>query len=146
MTDEPEVPDTWPEWTDKLGQTFRPGDFVAYASVNGRSPQMVFARVLEIRRRDSSGDEITERVQYKTGRKVPRQHDGRMIDEWETRQVPFCKVKVLPIKDARGFSRSKDARPVTLSIPANIIKIGPRPEWTDEHMAADLAELRDSLR
>jgi hypothetical protein len=48
----------WPEWTDELGNTYRPGDIVAVAIVNGRSPQMVLAVVERINKVNSSGDEI----------------------------------------------------------------------------------------
>lgn len=145
MTEPDDAPDTWPEWVDKLGQTYRPGDFVAYASINGRSPQMVFARVLEIRRRDSKGALITVDVRYKTGNRIERPNGGGMMDEWRVRKDPYCKVKVQPIEDARSFYRSADAKAVTLSIPENIIRIEPRPEWTDEHITADLAALHAEL-
>lgn len=48
----------WPEWTDELGHTYRPGDIVAIAIINGRSPQMVIAKVERINRVNSSGEEI----------------------------------------------------------------------------------------
>ena len=46
----------WPEWTDVLGNTYKPGDIVAVATISGRSPQMVFARVIRINRVNSSGE------------------------------------------------------------------------------------------
>lgn len=132
----------WDEWTDVLGQTYRPGDFVAYAMISGRSPQLVFARVLQIRKVDSKGEEIREFVRWEN-------HPTETLSNGRPRQVqvwrPGCKVKVLPLKDARGFYRSKESRAVTLSIPNNIIKVEPRPEWTDEHHIADLQELREEL-
>lgn len=140
MTDE--IPDTWPEWTDVLGQVYRPSDFIAYAAINGRSPQMVMARVIEIRRRDSKGKEVTER-RWDTP-------DGTYAAGAKLVMVPSCKVKVMPMLDARGFSRGDwktgDKRAVTLSIPQNIIRIEPRPEWTDEFLAADLNQLREELQ
>ena len=48
----------WPEWTDELGNTYRPGDIVAIAIINGRSPQMLIARVDRINRVNSYGEEI----------------------------------------------------------------------------------------
>ena len=133
---DPNIPDTWPSWTDALGQTYEPGDFIAYACVNGRSPQLVFAKVLSIPRKDGQGKEIME------GYWEPDEN-GRPFGTRAER--PSCKVKVLPLLDARYFYRSENARPVTLSIPQNIIKVPPRPEWTDEHHIAGLQELREEL-
>lgn len=48
----------WPEWTDELGNTYRPGDIVAIAIINGRSPQMVIAKVDRINRVNSYGEAI----------------------------------------------------------------------------------------
>lgn len=48
----------WPEWTDELGNTYRPGDIVAIAIINGRSPQMIVAKVDRINKVNSYGEEI----------------------------------------------------------------------------------------
>lgn len=114
----------WPEWTDVLGQKYAAGDHVAYASVSGKSPQMVIARVVRINRVNSQNKEI-------------------MLNEgtWSSPQlVPSCTVTVIPVIDARGFYRSNakwdpvtrtrvpfaEAKPVTLQLPNNIIKV----DWT----------------
>ena len=143
---DPNIPDTWPSWTDALGQTYEPGDFIAYASISGRSPQLVFAKVLSIPRKDSQGEEIRAFDHYED-HPVDTYANGRPVQVRVT--SPSCKVKVLPLLDARGFyrggSRTGDVKAVTLSIPQNIIKVTPRPEWTDEHHIAGLQELREEL-
>lgn len=48
----------WPEWVDELGNTYRPGDIVAIAIINGRSPQMIIAKVDRINKVNSYGEEI----------------------------------------------------------------------------------------
>lgn len=48
----------WAEWVDELGNTYRPGDIVAISTVNGKSPQMVIAKVDRINRVNSSGEEL----------------------------------------------------------------------------------------
>lgn len=49
---------TWPKWTDVLGNEYEPGDLIAIATVNGKSPQLVLAIVERINRVNSSGEEI----------------------------------------------------------------------------------------
>lgn len=61
MKADPGTPKTWDEWTDILGNTYRPGDIVAVSTINGKSPQLVIARVERINRVNSSGEEITAR-------------------------------------------------------------------------------------
>lgn len=103
-------------WTDPLGQTYGPGDHVAIAMVSDRSPQMVFAEVLEIRTVDKDGNTITAGV-----------------FDWEAKQwkeVPSCTVLARPLMDSRGFYRGTN-RAVPYKIPANIIKI-PAPPATTE--------------
>lgn len=56
--------DLWPSWTDVLGNTYGLGDIVAIAVINGKSPQMVIARVERINRVNSSGELITERMWF----------------------------------------------------------------------------------
>jgi len=55
----------WPEWTDELGNTYRPGDIVAIAIINGRSPQMLIARVDRINRVNSYGEPIMVNKSFK---------------------------------------------------------------------------------
>lgn len=54
----------WPEWTDELGNVYRPGDIVAIAVVKGRSPEMLIARVDRINRVNSSGEAIMVNKQF----------------------------------------------------------------------------------
>lgn len=55
----------WPEWTDELGNTYRPGDIVAIAIINGRSPQLLIARVEHINRVNSYGEPIMVNKSFK---------------------------------------------------------------------------------
>lgn len=109
MTDEADK--TWPHWADALGNLIYPGDTIAIATINGRSPQLVIAEVERINRLNSRGEEITESI--------------REMGKWKS--VPSCSITAKPIMDARGFVRwgTKDTkvRSVTYQIPANIIKI-----------------------
>lgn len=131
----PDIPETWPKWTDVLGQTYHPGDFIAYACINGKSPQMVFAKVLSIRRLDSQRNEIISN-KYSYNRETKTSEHTVTLS---------CKVKVQPLLDARNFYRSSDPKAVTLSIPENIIKVMPRPEWTDIYHIEELQKMRDEL-
>lgn len=120
----------WPEWTDVLGNKYSAGDYVAYASISGKSPQLVIARVERINRLNSNREEIVT----VTGR-YPNQT-----------RVPYCSLTVTPVIDARGFYRTRTkydpllkqsvpikVKPVTLHIVENAIKI----DWTppDDHNA-----------
>lgn len=58
------------EWTDSVGQVFKPGDLVAIATVNGKSPQMVIARVEKINLTNAKGERLVQSVP--TGSKVTR--------------------------------------------------------------------------
>lgn len=116
---------TWPEWTDVLGQTYRPGDRVAIAIISGRSPQLVIGTVLQINRVDSKGEEIRKACFKRFER-----DDGKW--DYERWTEDSCTVRVRPELDARGFYRSNrgwfddkhnEARPVTYKIPENIIKV-----------------------
>lgn len=49
----------WEYWTDVLGNEYRPGDLVAIATVNGKSPQLVLAIVERINKVNSRGEELT---------------------------------------------------------------------------------------
>lgn len=61
---------TAPEWTDTLGQVFRPGDLIAVATVNDKSPQMVIARVERINLTNAKGERLVRSIP--TGRKETR--------------------------------------------------------------------------
>ncbi len=104
-----DIDKTWPYWTDCLGNIIYSGDYIAVATINGRSPQLVIAQVERINRLNSRGEEITEGV--------------RENGKWVT--VPSCSITARPFKDARDFKRWADKpRAVTYQIPANCIKIG----------------------
>lgn len=119
-------PKLWASYVDVLDQTIRPGDYVAYASISGKSPQMVIAQVIQINRLNSSGEPIYENSYNKQG--------------------AGCTIKLQPLIDARGFWRSgqkhdyttgtveqvEKARAVTIQIPANVIKISWSPTETGE--------------
>lgn len=129
-----DVPKTWPEWTDVLGQTYRPDDYVAYAMISGRSPQLVIARVVRINRVNSKGQEIT----------TERWENGSWSRNAQRETVPYCTVTLLPAIDARGFSRA--GKPVTLFIPENIIKIdADLVRALEAQTEAKLQELRKEL-
>jgi hypothetical protein len=111
---------TYDEWTDALGQTYRPGDTVAIATISGRSPQLVIAKVERINAVNSKGEQITT-VEF-----------DRTTKPWTRTTVPSCTVRCKPLVDARDFYRSgkgffggqeKEIRSVTYQIPENIIKV-----------------------
>lgn len=143
---------TWAEWTDCLGNVYRPGDIVAIAIINGKSPQMVIARVEKINRVDSSGEPITKRAfvlhdkpitktrirrvnqygapgsrdQYRALSYVDVEEEYEETGEYK--QVPSCTVKATPLVDSRDFhrwSKGEDglAKAVTYRIPENIVKM-----------------------
>lgn len=142
----------WDEWTDVLGNTYKPGDIVAVATISSKSPQLVIARVERINRLNGSGEEITTRKWFDHETPIQREREcyylkqspyysyrGQAVHECkpactmyvetgEYRTVLSCTVKAKPLVDARGFSRwSTDAdgnnKSVTYSIPENIIKV-----------------------
>lgn len=118
-----------PEWTDCLGQTYKPGDAVAYASISGKSPQLVIGEVVSIHSHDSKGNRY-------------RNFKGQDI----------CSVKVQPLLDARGFWRDYNAKAVHLKIVENIIKIPnelkpkPREEREREENTAGILSILEDLR
>lgn len=139
-----QVSKTWDEWTDCLGNTYRPGDTVAIAVINGKSPQLVIAIVERINRVDSSGVEITTRKWFEHENPVWKTRTRKQYDyptrssisieeEYQEtgkyRTVPSCSVRATPIIDARGFRRWGQGvdgvnKAVTYKIPENIIKVG----------------------
>lgn len=114
MTD---IDKTWPFWTDILGNTIYPGDFIAVSTINGRSPQLVIAQVERINRLNSRGEEITAAA--------------RENGKWKN--APSCSITARPVMDARNFMRwstwkgnsnAKDKpRAVTYQIPENVLRI-----------------------
>ena len=146
---------TWPEWTDELGNTYKPGDVIAVATINGKSPQMVIAVVERINRVNSSGDEIFTQKWFDHDEPIQRQREcyyaknpsyggyynrpvheckpacTMYIETGEYRKVPSCTVRARPIADLRGFGRygsNEDGtnKAVTYSIPQNIILVEKR--------------------
>lgn len=108
---------TWPHWTDALGNIIYPGDTVAVATINGRSPQQVIAQVVRINRLNSKGEEIVDSKRVKDA-------DGK----WVYINEPSCSITAIPLIDARGFLRwsSRDGAPakaVTYQLPRNVIKV-----------------------
>lgn len=101
--------ETWEEWKDVLGQTYRPGDIVCVSVINDRSPQQVIGEVIQINKTDSKGEQIVDGV-WKNG-------------QWLG--IASCSVKIRPRIDSRGFYRSEKLNPkdVTYRIPTNIIKL-----------------------
>lgn len=142
---------TWDEWTDALGNTYRPGDIIAIATVRSKSPQMVIARVEKINRLNGSGEEIMTRKWFDHEMPIQREREcynlkssyssymnrpvhecspscTMYIETGEYRSVPSCSVRAKPLDDLRGFGRWGTAadgtnKSVTYSIPENIIKV-----------------------
>lgn len=119
---------THDSWTDTIGQSFQPGDYIAVASTSGRSPQMVIAKVERINSHRSDGTEIRE----------PDYYDRELRKSFDK---PSATVTAKPVLDGRGFHRwsakkwndetsTFDPRPggprsVTYTLPGNIVKLGP---------------------
>lgn len=134
------TPKTYDEWTDVLGQTYRAGDTVAVAVINGKSPQMVIGEVVRINRLDSKGCEHVDEFWVDDDSKPPRTWttstgETRSRPEQKRAHRPSCTVTVQPLIDARGFYRTgnpspwrvtdPDAKPkpVTYQFWQNIIKV-----------------------
>lgn len=96
-------------WTDPLGQKYGPGDCIAYATISGRSPQMVIAEVLNIFTHDSKGEPYTESRWDAVSRTLVHK--------------PSVSIQVSPLLDGRDFHRSSKPRAVNLTILGNIIKV-----------------------
>jgi len=116
-----DIDKTWPHWTDCLGNIIYPDDLVAVSTINGRSPQLVIARVVRINRLNSKGEEI-----------VVQQRE-KINDKWEWTTTPSCTITAVPVIDARGFFRwsgrnGEEAKAVTYQIPSNIVKVS----WPEE--------------
>lgn len=126
---------TWDQWEDCLGNFYQAGDIIAIAIINGRSPQMILARVERINRVNSSGGLIEKNKTFPLDEPVRHERECSIrkgqqrgeryyemyyqshvcqpsCTEWiettEVRTVPSCTVKATPILDSRGFGRSRD--------------------------------------
>ena len=141
--------ETWAEWTDVLGNTYKPGDIVAIATVSGRSPQLVIAKVVSINKTDKEGNEITARKWVEHDEPIMRTRIRRSynyntnkydditesyLEEGGYKQVPSCTVTAQPLMDTRKFYRATDQdgkhKKVTYSVVENIVKL--EAEWLDE--------------
>lgn len=101
------------EWPDAVGVMIRPGDTVAVAIIDGRSPKIVIGEVLRINSHDSKGQPL---------------RDGRY--DRATRQIltfPTASVTVRPTGETRFGDTQSRTRIVTYKFPQNIIKL---PEGT----------------
>lgn len=161
-------PVTWDEWVDATGQTYVAGDFVAVATINGKSPQMVFGQVVKINRINSkkqlilesewhhedceAGDrgaqEIYEYKRVENANGYPEQvrvNTGRYRKQ-VTEYVASCTVTVQPLINGRGFSRWSGTKPkvVTYQLWGNIVKIDGTA--MKAKMAADLRVEEERLR
>lgn len=143
---------TWPKWEDTLGNVFQVGDIIAVATISGKSPQMIIARVEKINRVNSSGEEITARKWFEHEAPIQREREcyylkssynytygNRPVHEckpsctmWietgEYRTVPSATIKATPLVCGRDFGRyGQDAdgnnRAVTYSIPGNWVLV-----------------------
>lgn len=126
---------TWDMWEDCRGCFYQAGDIVAIAIINGKSPQMILARVERINRVNSSGELIWTNKTFTLDEPIRHEREcsvrkgqargeryyemyylGHVCQpsctEWiqttEVRKVPSCTVKATPILDARGFGRATD--------------------------------------
>lgn len=109
------TPKTWDEWTDPLGNTYRPGDLVAVAAIDGRSPVLRFGRVQRINRINSKG-QLIEDVSWMM---VDRNGERARV---ETRE-PSCTVTILEEFNGRGFRRWGKAKANTYRHPGNVVKV-----------------------
>lgn len=144
---------TWDQWEDALGNTYKPGDIIAIATISGKSPQMVIARVERINRVNGSGEKITTHKWFDHDEPIQREREcyyakdrsygagyynrpvheckpacTMYIETGEYRTVPSCTVRATPLMDLRGFSRygtKEDGtnKAVTYSIAENIILV-----------------------
>jgi hypothetical protein len=109
------VPKEWPEWEDKLGQTYKPGDTVAVATTSGKSPTLKIGVVRRINRLNSSGEEIGR------SRRVKDPTTGN----WTTTVDPSCSVTIA-FEGGRWYSQNNNPDQEhlhTYQYPDNIVKI-----------------------
>ncbi len=115
----------WPEWTDVLGQVYKPGDFVAYSYTHYKSAGLQFGVVDRINRYMKNGKEILGQGKWDQASKsyLPG--------------APSCTVRVIPVEKFKGkwttkktyysagqvYLDSAQGTPVTWRKPENILKI-----------------------
>lgn len=154
---------TTDKWRDSLGQWFEAGDFMAVATISGRSPQMVIAQVVKINTHDAKG--LPYIVQWGNGPAVA--DDG--YRGYGKPPVPTVTVTATPIHDGRNFHRSKgkwswdkvtgkythdgrsDVRDSTYRIIGNLVKLNEDQvielliKKEKDAEAAELAKLEEEL-
>ncbi len=159
------IPLTYDSWTDPCGQTYEPGDYVAVAVINGRSPQMVIGKVISINRVNSKRMEIGDFSYHYDDRLnetyVKMINDGgydqseldaarkALRDSRYSVFTPSCTVTVDPVIDGRNFYRSgmklgAKVKRVTYQFPGNIVKVEIDPKIYEPTIEA-LKEIHQSL-
>ena len=105
---------TTDSWEDSLGQKIEPGDFIAVATISGRSPQMVIAQIVRLNTHDKDGNPFgafskaypataCEEDDFKP-KTVPTHSGGTHT------YAPHIRTNTItatPLFDGRGFSRSR---------------------------------------
>lgn len=105
---------TTDEWEDSLGQKITPGDFIAVATISGRSPQMVVAQIVRLNTHDKDGKHFgcsskaypavaCDEDAFKP-HTVPRHGGGSYTYGPSLRTVT---ITATPLFDGRGFGRSR---------------------------------------
>lgn len=125
---------TWDEWTDSLGQVFRPGDLISIATISGRSPQLVIAQVIKINRVDSSGSPIqTHHTRYGKNSDGSRNYKDRKDYTRDS-----CSVKAQPLFRGWGgfIDNPESERAVTYKILHSILKVPYTREELNDVVAA----------
>ena len=137
---------TTDEWEDSLGQKIVPGDFVAVATISGRSPQMVIAQIERLNTHDSHGkpfgaySKAYPAVASEESDFLPRTHkryDGTTYTS--PAHIRTVTITATPLFDGRGFRRSRGkwsyvggvyvhdgsekVRPVTYRVVGNMVKL-----------------------
>lgn len=137
---------TTDSWEDSLGQKISPGDFIAVATISGRSPQMVIAQLERINTHNNEGKPFGAH-----SKAYPASAYEESDFETRTRTRPDGTIQTLPGKvrtvtltctplfDGRGFHRSRGkwsfvggkyvhdgsdkVRPATYRVVGNVVKM-----------------------
>lgn len=104
------------EWYDSIGQKIHPGDYIAVATINGRSPQLVYAQIKQINKTNKDGKP------YYFGFHGPAQALDPQYYNLDN-YTPTVVVSAVPIYSGRDFYRSDNPRAVSYSIVGNITKL-----------------------